>query len=114
MGEPTDTEVQGPLRVMLADNHAMFRQSVAGMLSKDGEIEVVCDADNGPQAIDLAKQTRPDVIVMQVEQKPEEAATEIRGMLEASRASRVVMLTALAKVDRREEQIAEQQHLIAS
>lgn len=81
------------MRVMLADNHTMFRQSVAGMLTRDGEFEVVADADNGPQAIDLARQTRPDVIVMQVERKPEEAATEIRGMLEASPDSRIVVLT---------------------
>jgi len=63
------------------------------MLSSDGTVEVVGDADNGPQAIELAKQTHPDVIVMQVEQEPEEAATEIKGMLEASPDSRIVVLT---------------------
>jgi DNA-binding NarL/FixJ family response regulator len=93
MGEPSGTEDRRPVRVLLADNHAMFRQSVASMLSKDGEVEVVGDADNGPQAVELAKQRRPDVIVMQVEQQPEEAATEIRGMLEASPESRIVVLT---------------------
>src|SRR5215217_5530165 len=94
MGEPTNTEGRSrPVRVLLADNHAMFRQSVASMLSKDGTVEVVGDADNGPQAIELAKHTRPDVIVMQVEQEPEEAATEIKGMLEASPDSRIVVLT---------------------
>ena len=79
--------------MLLADNHAMFRQSVASMLSSDGEVEVVGDADNGPQAIEIAKETRPEVIIMQVEREPEEAATEIRGMLEASPESRVVVLT---------------------
>jgi len=54
----------------------------------------VGDAYNVPQAIEIAKQTRPEVIVMQVEQEPEEAATEIRGMLEASPDSRIVVLTA--------------------
>jgi DNA-binding NarL/FixJ family response regulator len=93
MGEPTNTEGQGPIRVMLADNHAMFRQSVAGMLANDGEVVVVGDADNGPQAVEIAKQTRPEVIVMQVEQEPEEAASEIGDMLEASPDSRVVVLT---------------------
>jgi DNA-binding NarL/FixJ family response regulator len=93
MGEPSGTEDRRPVRVLLADNHAMFRQSVASMLSKDGEVEVVGDADNGPQAVELAKQRRPDVIVMQVEQEPDEAAAEIRGMLEASPDSRVVVLT---------------------
>ena len=94
MGEPTNTEGRSrPVRVLLADNHAMFRQSVASMLSSDGEVEVVGDADNGPQAIAIAKETRPEVIIMQVEREPEEAATEIRGMLEASPESRVVVLT---------------------
>jgi two-component system, NarL family, response regulator DesR len=82
------------MRVMLADNHAMFRQSVASMLSSDGEVEVVGDAGSGPEAIEIAKRTRPDVVIMQVEQAPDAAATEIRGILEASPASRVVVLTA--------------------
>jgi DNA-binding NarL/FixJ family response regulator len=95
MGEPSGTESRSsrPVRVMLADNHTMFRQSVASMLSKDGDVEVVGDADNGVHAIDLAKQTRPDVVIMQVEQQPDAAATEIRGILEASPASRIVVLT---------------------
>jgi DNA-binding NarL/FixJ family response regulator len=94
MGEASSTDGrQRPVRVMLADNHAMFRQSVASMLSKDGDVEVVGDAGNGPEAIELAKENRPDVIVMEVERKPEEAATEIRGMLEVSPDSRVVVLT---------------------
>jgi DNA-binding NarL/FixJ family response regulator len=63
------------------------------MLSKDGEVEVVGDAENGPRAIDLARERRPDVIIMQVEQQPDEAATEIRGMLEASSDSHIVVLT---------------------
>jgi DNA-binding NarL/FixJ family response regulator len=103
MGEPTNAEEQRPVRLMLADNHAMFRQSVASMLAKDGTVEVVGDADNGAQAIDLAKQTRPDVIVMQVEREPDEAATEIRGMLEASPASRIVVLTVYQDPRRVEE-----------
>ena len=93
MGEASTTDGRQPVRVMLADNHAMFRQSVASMLSKDGDVEVVGDAGNGPEAIELAKENRPDVIVMEVERKPEEAATEIGGMLEVSPDSRVVVLT---------------------
>jgi DNA-binding NarL/FixJ family response regulator len=94
MGEASGTEGrQKPVRVMLADNHVMFRQAVAGMLSKDGEVEVVGDAGSGPEAIEIAKRTRPEVVIMQVEQAPDAAATEIRGILEASPDSRVVVLT---------------------
>jgi DNA-binding NarL/FixJ family response regulator len=95
MGEVSGTEGRrNPVRVMLADNHAMFRQAVASMLSSDGEVEVVGDAGSGPEAIEIAKRTRPEVVIMQVEQAPDAAATEIRGILEASPESRVVVLTA--------------------
>jgi DNA-binding NarL/FixJ family response regulator len=95
MGEGRGTQGRSnPVRVMLADNHAMFRQAVASMLSSDGEVEVVGDAGSGPEAIDIAKRTRPEVVIMQVEQAPDAAATEIRGILEASPDSRVVVLTA--------------------
>src|SRR4051794_11384511 len=95
MGEPSDTERRSsrPVRVMLADNHVIFRQLVANMPCKDGDVEVVGDANSGPHAIDLAKQTRPDVVIMEVEQQPDAAATEIRGILEASPESRIVELT---------------------
>lgn len=94
MGEPSGTDGSRSVRVILADNHAMFRQSVASMLAADGEVEVLADAGSGPEAIDLAKEHQPDLIIMQVEQEPDEAATEIRGMLMASPDSRVVVLTA--------------------
>ena len=94
MGGQSGTEDHSrPVRVMLADNHAMFRQSVAGMLSKDGVVEVVGDAENGLQAVEIARETRPEVIVMQIEQEPDGAAAEIEGMLEASPDSRIVVLT---------------------
>ncbi len=55
------TDEHRPVRVLLADNHTMFRQSVASMLSADGEVEVVGDSENGPKAVVLAKETQPDV-----------------------------------------------------
>lgn len=84
---------QQPIRVLLADNHAMFRQSVASMLSRDGEIEVVGDADHGPQAVELARETQPDLVIMQVERPPGKAAPEIQDILEASPDSRIIILS---------------------
>jgi DNA-binding NarL/FixJ family response regulator len=53
-----------PVRVVLADDHAGFRRGLEEMLSTDGGIEVVGEADNGAQAVELAKETRPDVVVL--------------------------------------------------
>ena len=89
----SSTNEERPVRILLADNHTMFRQSVASMLTRDGEVEVVGDADHGPQAVELAKETKPDLVIMQVERPPEKAAPEIQGILEASPDSRVIILS---------------------
>jgi len=53
--------------VVVADDHAMFRESVAEMLSLDPAIEVVGQAENGAEAVALVEAKRPDVVVLDVE-----------------------------------------------
>ena len=48
-------ENDGRIRVLLADDHTMFRQGLKEMLSTDGEIEIVGEADNGRDAVALAR-----------------------------------------------------------
>jgi DNA-binding NarL/FixJ family response regulator len=57
----------GRIRVLLADDHTMFRQGLKEMLSTDSVIEVVGEADNGRVAVALARQIKPDVVVLDVE-----------------------------------------------
>jgi YesN/AraC family two-component response regulator len=57
----------GRIRVLLADDHTMFRQGLKEMLSTDSGIEVVGEADNGRVAVALARQIKPDVVVLDVE-----------------------------------------------
>jgi DNA-binding NarL/FixJ family response regulator len=52
------------LRVLLADDHMLVRQGIESLLRQDSEIEVVGEADSGRAAIALARQTRPDVVIM--------------------------------------------------
>jgi PAS domain S-box-containing protein len=54
------------IRVLLVDDHAIVRQGVAQLLSGDPEITVVAEASNGKEAIELTRQLRPDVVVMDV------------------------------------------------
>jgi two-component system, NarL family, response regulator LiaR len=55
-----------PIRILLADDHVMLRQGTAEILRKEADIEVVGEADDGQQAIDLTLQLRPDIVVMDV------------------------------------------------
>ncbi len=51
-------------RVLLVDDHSLFREGVRALLSTAPDIEVVGEAEDGKQAIELAEQLLPDVIVM--------------------------------------------------
>jgi DNA-binding NarL/FixJ family response regulator len=58
------------IRVMIADDHPMFRKGLGGMLNSLPEFEVVAEAENGAEVVPLAQQHQPDVILMDV-QMPE-------------------------------------------
>ncbi len=53
-----------PIRVMLVDDHAVVRQGLRMFLGLDDEIEVIGEATNGAQALQAARELRPDVILM--------------------------------------------------
>ncbi len=54
------------LRVMLADDNVRFRTLLRRLLERDAEIAVVAEAGTGAQALDLAAEHAPDVVVMDV------------------------------------------------
>jgi DNA-binding NarL/FixJ family response regulator len=55
---------QGMIRVLLADDHAMVREALAQILEESGSMRVVGQAASGPETVDMAAKTRPDVIVL--------------------------------------------------
>ena len=52
------------VRIVIADDHSVVRQGLRMFLSLDPELEVVGEAGNGVEAVQLARQLRPDVVVM--------------------------------------------------
>jgi DNA-binding NarL/FixJ family response regulator len=81
------------IRVLLADDHAMFRQGVSEMLSTDGEIEVVGEAENGKEAVVLARRLEPDVVLLDVEMPGMGAKEAMEIMLGNSPSPRVIIVT---------------------
>jgi two-component system response regulator NreC len=53
-----------PIRVLLVDDHAMFRAGIKALLESDGRIEVVGEASSGDEAVDRVREIKPDVVVM--------------------------------------------------
>src|SRR5918912_577820 len=52
------------VRLLIADDHRLFAESLMGVLSEDDRVDVVGIAENGRQAVDLAVELQPDVILM--------------------------------------------------
>ena len=81
------------IRVHLADDHTMFRQGLEAILSSRGGVEVVGSTPTGPEAAARVRQTKPDVVVTQLDMQPKGAQEIIEGLREASPGSRIVVLT---------------------
>lgn len=71
----------------------MFRHSLIGLLHTDGDVQIVGDAGRGQEAIALAKELKPDLVIMEVDQDPEKAKDELESILTVSPRSRVVILS---------------------
>ena len=52
--------------MLLADDHEVVRQGLKGILSEEPDVEVVGEAANGREAVDLAGRLEPDVVIMDV------------------------------------------------
>jgi two-component system NarL family response regulator len=53
-----------PIRLMLVDDHPAFRKGMAALLESEPDLKVVAEAGNGAEAISLFRDTRPDVVLM--------------------------------------------------
>ncbi|GAA4412266.1 response regulator transcription factor [Fodinibacter luteus] len=81
------------VRVLLVDDHAMLRAGLASVLGSDDEIEVVGEADDGAAAVVLARRTRPDVVLMDIEMPGVDGITAIARLAQALPQARALVLT---------------------
>ncbi len=81
------------IRVLLVDDHTMFRQGLKEMLATGGDIEIVGEASNGREALALAERIKPDVMILDVEMPVMGASEVMDRLLGVSPTPRVVILT---------------------
>jgi len=58
-----------PLRILLADDHTLMRQGLRHILESNAELEIVAEASSGIEAVEAARQFKPDVAVVDVAMK---------------------------------------------
>jgi len=81
------------VRVLLADDHTMFRQGLAEILASYGGMEVVGEVPNDADALRLAREEQPDVVVMQVQMPFEKAKESLKEMRSFPRPPKIVIVT---------------------
>jgi DNA-binding NarL/FixJ family response regulator len=59
--------MEDSIRVLIADDHPLFRDGMRGLLGSLPDMEVVGEASSGEQAIELARELQPDVILMDIQ-----------------------------------------------
>ncbi len=88
-----------PIRVLIADDHAMVRSGLAGFLLASDDLELVGEASNGSEAVRACAETRPDVVLMDLMMPGMDGATAIRVIHEAYPDIRVIALTSFPEQD---------------
>ncbi len=90
------------LRVLLADDHEIVRQGLRALLGDEHDVEVVGEAANGREAVDLASRLKPDVIIMDVSMpliEGDEATRQIKAYLPRTR---VIAISMYDQAEKRE------------
>jgi DNA-binding NarL/FixJ family response regulator len=88
-----DSTANTPIKVLLADDHTLFRKGLAKLLTFYGNLEVVGETTNDHKAIELAQQKKPDVVVMQVQIPFERAQHSLEQMRAVFPPPKVVICT---------------------
>ena len=81
------------IRILLADDHAVVRQGFKMILGAQPDMEIVGEAGNGREAVELTEQLKPDVVVMDVAMPELNGIEATRRVTEAAPHTRVIALS---------------------
>ena len=82
-----------PIRVLIADDHALFRRGLEMVLDEEQDIDLVGQASDGTEAVARARQSLPDVVLMDIRMPKTSGIEAARAMKEAAPSAKIVMLT---------------------
>jgi two-component system NarL family response regulator len=82
-----------PIRVMVVDDHALFRRGLEMVLALEQDIEVVGEAADGSEAVAMAVEMAPDIVLMDVRMPRRGGIDATSAIKEAVRTAKIVMLT---------------------
>lgn len=81
------------IRVLCADDHPLVRKGLAAIISQEPDLELVAEAQNGRQAIELYRRYRPDVLLMDLRMPELDGITATRTILAEDSEAKILALT---------------------
>lgn len=81
------------IRVMIADDHAILRSGLRMLINAQSDMTVVAEAQNGQLAIEAAKETKPDVVLLDITMPISGGLHAIPEILRSSNSAKVLLLT---------------------
>jgi two-component system, NarL family, response regulator LiaR len=89
-----------PVRVFVADDHAIVRKGITALLSAKAEFEVVGEAENGREAVIEVERLRPDVILMDLVMPEMDGIEAIRAIKQLQPEANILVLTSFSADDK--------------
>jgi DNA-binding NarL/FixJ family response regulator len=83
-----------PIRTLLAEDHMIVREGIRTLLLADDQIEIIAEASNGREAVELTRALRPDVVVMDIAMPLLNGLEAARLILVAAPLTKVLVLSA--------------------
>jgi two-component system, NarL family, response regulator len=81
------------IRILVADDHPVVRAGLSSVLAQQADLQVLAEAENGAQAVELYRELRPDVCLMDLRMPVMDGVEAIRAIVAADPKARILALT---------------------
>src|SRR6185295_20378685 len=91
---PSPEPSNRPIRVVLADDHPIVRDGLRKLLSLEDDIEVVGEASDGREVLQVVQQTEPDVVILDLRMPNLDGLAALQALQQMNKRAKVIVLTA--------------------
>jgi len=81
------------ISIILTDNHAIMRDGLRHLLEGESDIKIVGEADNGRQAVKIAREKKPDIVIMDIAMQEMNGIEATRQIIEENQNIKIIVLS---------------------